>query len=185
MLSALRQHGARRHHDMHTTPTRLFGPQVRPVRVQTAGSRLRSPSVKVCCYIQEGTAEGKTTAASARAGNVTRAPSSSSAAAAAAASRPPASWRRPYSPGPLTEAEFEQYWDQGYVIKRGLLTQDDINPCLQAIDRWDDRTPPPPPPPPRPAPHTQLPNRHAPRSIDEDIFPQKSVVLSIPLMHSA
>lgn len=144
MLSALRQHGARRHHDMRTTQSRLFGPQIRPVRVQTAGSRQRSPSIKVCCYIQEGTAaEGKAAAASARAGSVTRAPSSSSAAAAAA-SRPPASWRRPYSPGPLTEAEFEQYWDQGYVIKRGLLTQDDINPCLQAIDRWDDCPPPSP-----------------------------------------
>jgi len=49
----------------------------------------------------------------------------------------PASWRRPYTPGPLTEAEFEHYWEQGYVIKQGLLTQDDIKPCLAAIERCD------------------------------------------------
>jgi hypothetical protein len=49
-------------------------------------------------------------------------------------------WCRPYSPGPLTEAEYEQYWQQGYIIKRGLLTQDDINPCLAAIERWVFRT---------------------------------------------
>lgn len=58
-----------------------------------------------------------------------------SATTAAASGHGPAFWRRPYSPGPLTEAEFEQYWDQGYVIKRGLLTQDDIQPCLKAIER--------------------------------------------------
>lgn len=44
-------------------------------------------------------------------------------------------WRRPYTPGPLTEAEFKQYWDQGHVIKQGLLTQDDLNPCYAAIER--------------------------------------------------
>lgn len=45
-------------------------------------------------------------------------------------------WRRPYSPGPLSEAEFEQYWEQGWVVKRGLLdTQTDLAPCLTAIER--------------------------------------------------
>lgn len=44
-------------------------------------------------------------------------------------------WRRSYSPGPLTEQEFNQYWDDGFVIKRGLLSQQhDIEPCLKAIE---------------------------------------------------
>eukprot|EP00878_Enallax_costatus_P033667 GHUV01037211.1.p1 GENE.GHUV01037211.1~~GHUV01037211.1.p1 ORF type:complete len:250 (+),score=60.86 GHUV01037211.1:258-1007(+) len=44
-------------------------------------------------------------------------------------------WRRPYSPGPLTEHEFNQYWEDGFVIKRGLLSkQHDIEPCLRAIE---------------------------------------------------
>ncbi len=66
----------------------------------------------------------------------------SSPVAAEAAAAIVTGWRRPYSPGPLTEAEFEQYWQQGYVIKRGLLAQDDITPCLAAIERWDCTTPP-------------------------------------------
>jgi hypothetical protein len=44
-------------------------------------------------------------------------------------------WRRPYSSGPLTEAEFEQYWSQGYVVKQGCLQQQDLQPSLDAIDR--------------------------------------------------
>lgn len=63
-------------------------------------------------------------------------PAAATATSAGAASVP-ASWMRPYTPGPLTEAEFEHYWEQGYVIKQGLLTQDDINPCLEAIERCD------------------------------------------------
>lgn len=65
----------------------------------------------------------------------TKMPADTAPAAAAASSRPPASWRRPYSPGPLTEAEFEAYWEDGFVIKRGLLSQEDIDPCLAAIER--------------------------------------------------
>jgi hypothetical protein len=54
----------------------------------------------------------------------------------AAEQRPPAAWRRPYSAGPLTPAEFEAYWTDGYVVKRGLLrAADDLAPCLAAIER--------------------------------------------------
>jgi hypothetical protein len=70
---------------------------------------------------------------------VTAAVSDPGTAAAAAAG--PASWIRPYSPGPLTEAEFEQYWQQGYVVKQGLLTQQEVDPCLEAIERCVARTP--------------------------------------------
>lgn len=90
---------------------------------------------------------GHAAAASPRANSTTRVrftsqpnnmPADSAAAPAAptaTSSRPPASWRRPYSPGPLTEAEFEAYWQDGFVIKRGLLSQEDIDPCLAAIER--------------------------------------------------
>lgn len=44
-------------------------------------------------------------------------------------------WRRPYSPGPLTEQEFDQYWTDGFVIKHGVLSlEQDIQPCLKAIE---------------------------------------------------
>jgi hypothetical protein len=49
-----------------------------------------------------------------------------------------ASWRRPYTPGPLTEAEFEAYWRDGFIIKRGLLSYADLAPCLTAIERRVD-----------------------------------------------
>lgn len=125
MLSA--QHGARpRLYGTHRTPVTISSLQVRPVRAST-GSRTGSPAVKVSCYLS---AEEKAPATQPQAGSV-HIPRSNPAAM-----MPPASWRRPYSPGPLTETEFEQYWEQGYVIKRGLLTQDDIDPCLRAIERW-------------------------------------------------
>lgn len=45
-------------------------------------------------------------------------------------------WRRPYTAGPLTEDEFEQYWNHGYVVKQGCLQQHDLQPSLDAIDRY-------------------------------------------------
>jgi hypothetical protein len=44
-------------------------------------------------------------------------------------------WRRPYTAGPLTAEEFEQYWSHGYVVKRACLQQQDLQPSLEAIDR--------------------------------------------------
>jgi hypothetical protein len=44
-------------------------------------------------------------------------------------------WRRPYTAGPLTAAEFEQYWSLGYVVKHACLQQQDLQPSLEAIDR--------------------------------------------------
>lgn len=96
----------------------------------TAGRTAPSPGIAASKLHRQSTIEVATAAAS-------RDMSSAEAAAAAAVV---SGWRRPYSPGPLTEAECEQYWEQGYVIKRGLLTQDDINPCLAAIERWGCRT---------------------------------------------
>lgn len=49
----------------------------------------------------------------------------------------PADWRRPYTPGPLTPEECEQYWQDGYIIKKGLLKVADLRQALQAIDRWE------------------------------------------------
>lgn len=46
-------------------------------------------------------------------------------------------WQRPYSPGPLTEQEFEQYWTDGFVIKKGVLHKEkDIQPCLEAVAEY-------------------------------------------------
>ena len=49
-----------------------------------------------------------------------------------------ASWVRPYTPGPLTEAELSQYQQWGYCIKRGVLSEADLQPAMQAVERQVD-----------------------------------------------
>ncbi len=44
-----------------------------------------------------------------------------------------AAWQRPYTPGPFTEAEYEQFFKEGYVIKRGLLGAAELQPAIDSI----------------------------------------------------
>lgn len=43
-------------------------------------------------------------------------------------------WPRPYSPGPLTEQEVKAFWEDGFVIKHGVLQPQDLQPVLGAIE---------------------------------------------------
>jgi hypothetical protein len=45
-----------------------------------------------------------------------------------------ANWRRPYSAGPLTEEELEQFWTDGYVLKENILADEDLQPSIDAIN---------------------------------------------------
>uniref|UniRef100_A0A383WF13 Fe2OG dioxygenase domain-containing protein n=1 Tax=Tetradesmus obliquus TaxID=3088 RepID=A0A383WF13_TETOB len=47
-------------------------------------------------------------------------------------------WRRPYTAGPLTADEAEQYWSHGYVVKQGCLQMQDLQPSLEVIARRVD-----------------------------------------------
>jgi predicted GTPase len=44
-------------------------------------------------------------------------------------------WRRPYTEGVLTEEELEHYWSEGYVVKKNLLTAEQLEPVKEAINR--------------------------------------------------
>jgi hypothetical protein len=44
-------------------------------------------------------------------------------------------WERPYSEGVLTKAELEQYWREGYVVKKDLLTREQLQPVIESIER--------------------------------------------------
>ena len=48
------------------------------------------------------------------------------------------SWLRPYTPGPLTEAELQQYQQWGYCIKRNVLSDDELLPAMKAVERQVD-----------------------------------------------
>lgn len=50
-----------------------------------------------------------------------------------------AAWRRDYTPGPLTSEELEQFWTAGYVIKRGLLKREELQPAREAVARMVDQ----------------------------------------------
>lgn len=45
------------------------------------------------------------------------------------------SWRRPYTEGVLTEEELQQYWEEGFVIKEGLLPKEQLENVKNAINR--------------------------------------------------
>lgn len=44
-------------------------------------------------------------------------------------------WERPYTEGVLTKAELEQYWRDGYVVKRDLLSKEQLQPVIDSIAR--------------------------------------------------
>ena len=46
----------------------------------------------------------------------------------------PASWVRPYTPGPLSEAQLAQYFNEGYTIVRSLLPSSLISGAARDIE---------------------------------------------------
>jgi hypothetical protein len=49
-----------------------------------------------------------------------------------------AAWRVSYTTGPLTKEELEQYWTQGYVVKHGLLSPEELQPARDALAGYVD-----------------------------------------------
>lgn len=47
-------------------------------------------------------------------------------------------WKRDYTPGPLSEKEFEQFFHEGFVIKYDLFTPETLQPVIESIDRLVD-----------------------------------------------
>lgn len=45
-----------------------------------------------------------------------------------------AAWRREYTPGPLTEDEFNQFFEAGFVIKKNLLQREQLDPVIKSIE---------------------------------------------------
>ena len=44
-------------------------------------------------------------------------------------------WQRPYTEGVLTKEELEHYWREGYVVKKDLLTKEQLEPVIESINR--------------------------------------------------
>jgi len=47
-------------------------------------------------------------------------------------------WRRPYTPGPLTEQEFGQFWTNGFVLKHKLFVPQELSPVCKSVDHLVD-----------------------------------------------
>lgn len=45
------------------------------------------------------------------------------------------SWERPYTEGLLTREELDHYWREGYVVKKDVLTKEQLEPVIEAINR--------------------------------------------------
>ncbi|KAL0030447.1 hypothetical protein WJX79_005777 [Trebouxia sp. C0005] len=43
-------------------------------------------------------------------------------------------WELPFSPGPLSADEFAAYWQEGYLIKSGLLSEALLRTACEAVD---------------------------------------------------
>jgi hypothetical protein len=48
------------------------------------------------------------------------------------------SWQRDYTPGPLTQDEFYQFFEDGFVIKHNLLKLDQLETTIHGIERKVD-----------------------------------------------
>jgi hypothetical protein len=48
------------------------------------------------------------------------------------------SWQRDYTPGPLTQDEFYQFFEDGFVIKHGLLKRDQLESVIHGLERVVD-----------------------------------------------
>ena len=49
-----------------------------------------------------------------------------------------ASWQREYTPGPLTEEEFYQFFEDGFLIKYNLFQPEQLKPVTDSIERVVD-----------------------------------------------
>jgi hypothetical protein len=49
-----------------------------------------------------------------------------------------ASWQRDYTPGPLTQDEFYQFFEDGFVVKHGLLKEDQLKSAIHGIEKVVD-----------------------------------------------
>ncbi|CAF1078287.1 unnamed protein product [Rotaria sordida] len=49
-----------------------------------------------------------------------------------------ASWQRDYTPGPLTQNEFYQFFQDGFVIKRNLLKREQLESVIHGIEQLVD-----------------------------------------------
>eukprot|EP00045_Choanoeca_perplexa_P007279 m.64590 g.64590 ORF g.64590 m.64590 type:complete len:398 (+) comp14008_c0_seq1:42-1235(+) len=47
-------------------------------------------------------------------------------------------WRQPYTTGPLTKDEFEQFYEDGYVIKHNLFNAEELEPAISSIKEMVD-----------------------------------------------
>jgi hypothetical protein len=45
-----------------------------------------------------------------------------------------ASWQRDYTPGPLTQDEFYQFFEDGFVIKHNLLKKDQLESAIHGVE---------------------------------------------------
>lgn len=49
-----------------------------------------------------------------------------------------AAWKRDYTPGPLTQDEFNQFFEDGFVIKHDLLKRDQLQSAIQGLEQLVD-----------------------------------------------
>jgi hypothetical protein len=49
-----------------------------------------------------------------------------------------ASWQRDYTLGPLTQEEFYQFFEDGFVIKHNLLQRDQLESAIHGVERVVD-----------------------------------------------
>ena len=47
-------------------------------------------------------------------------------------------WIIPYTPGILTEKELDQFFSEGYVIKHGLFSKEELQPAIADIEKLVD-----------------------------------------------
>ena len=47
-------------------------------------------------------------------------------------------WKRDYTPGPLTQEEFCQFFDDGFVMKDDLLKRDQLESVIKSIENVVD-----------------------------------------------
>lgn len=43
-------------------------------------------------------------------------------------------WIRPHTPGPLTEQELDQFFSEGYLIKHGVFSKEELQPSISDIE---------------------------------------------------
>lgn len=46
-----------------------------------------------------------------------------------------ATWERPFTPGPLTENEYEQFFHDGFVVKNNILPEQQLKDVISGIEK--------------------------------------------------